>query len=77
MEAKTRPPPPGYAKISLAQIKAADEMAFELLAEATRKGMPGVTDEGAVLDSKIDAVLFDPHFTMFVTLLPLAVGRQR
>ena len=77
MKAKTRAPPPGYAKISIAQIKAADEMAFELLAEATRKGIRGTTEAGTVLDSKMDAVLVDPNFTMLITPLPLAVTRQR
>ena len=52
-------------------------MAFELLAEATRKGIRGTTEAGTVLDSKIDAVLVDPNFTMLITPLPLAVGRQR
>ena len=62
IKAKLRTPPPGYAKISLAQIGAADEMAFQLWAEATRKGIRGVTAQGTVLDSKIDAVLVDPQF---------------
>ena len=76
MSAYRTSPPPGYSKVSLAQIKAADEMFFELAGQLTRRGIqasgPG---EQPVVDAFIGEILADTRFSMLLT--PLFKGSQR
>ena len=77
MEAKTETPLEGYRPVSLAQIKAADEQFFDILAKLTRKGIKRQTPEGTPIDAVFSDALLDVRFTMLLTPLPLAAGRAR
>ena len=72
MQALTRPPPEGYAKVGLGQVKRADEEFFNLLALRCRT-LKAVGDKLA-LDDHVDATLEDSRFTTLLAPLPKAVG---
>ena len=76
MYAYRTPPPPGYNKVSMSQIRVADEMFFELAGQMTRRGIQ-VSSDVPKLDELVDSILVDPRFSMLLTPLPKAAGRQR
>ena len=77
MTALTYPAPPGYNKVGYVQVKEADAMFWELLAQRSREGIRTKMAAGFFLDGEVDHVLVDPRFTMLLTPLPKPVGAPR
>ena len=65
-------PPPGYARISTAQVLRADRAAFTRIAE-TIKGVRREPDGSLPLDAAIKQIVLDPSVSFH--LLPLALDR--
>ena len=65
-------PPPGYARISTAQVLRADRAAFTRVAE-TIKGVRREPDGSLPLDAAIKQIVLDPSVSFH--LLPLALDR--
>ena len=65
-------PPPGYARISTAQVLRADRAAFTRIAE-TLKGVRREPDGSLPLDTAIKQIVLDPSVSFH--LLPLALDR--
>ena len=57
MTSLTYAPPPGYNKIGCVQVKEADAMFWEILAQRARDGIMRNVEHGFVLDTHVDAVL--------------------
>ena len=70
-----RDPPPGYAKVSLAQVQRADREIFRRLAEMTRCGLQLRPDGKRPLDTHLPEVLLETGVR--VLLMPLPLGRGR
>ena len=76
LKAHLETPPPGYARVGIKQLRLADEKAWDLLAELTRGGIKGTSEQGTVIDGHIDKVMFDPRFTMLLVPLPAPITIQ-
>ena len=62
---------PGFAKISLAQIRDADEEIFVRMAALTRAGLGLATDGAFPLDALVPNAMKEPRVTQFMTSLQL------
>ena len=71
MASLARPPPPGYAKVDLAQVRRADETAFQLLARLSVDGIRRL-DGKRPLDELIPQVMGHRDYNM--ALQPLLGG---
>ena len=69
LSALMRQPPPGYDRVSMAQVRRADEVAFGLLAKAADAGIRRVGGDRP-LDAKMDGVI--AHRDYNLALQPLA-----
>ena len=70
------PPPPGFQRVTYAQIRAADEKAWDMLAQETRKGIVDVGFGRTNVDEAMDKVLGDLRFTMLLLPRQRAVGGE-
>ena len=70
MYALNMTPPPGYAKVSYSQLRAADEMAFRLLERETHSGIQETSATRTNVDDAMDGVLKDAMFTQLLAFLP-------
>eukprot|EP00969_Alexandrium_andersonii_P000605 26069-Alexandrium_andersonii.AAC.1 len=64
-----RVPPPGYQKISVAQVQRADRELFKRMAEETRGGFPAAAPGKLPLDNLLPQLIYEPCVQML--LLPL------
>ena len=68
---------PGYDKIGYVQVKEAEAMFWDILAQRTLDGIRQKVEHGFVLDTHVDAVLSDVRFSMLLAPLPKPVGAPR
>ena len=69
---------PGYAQLSMDQIRRADKELFVQLADKTRAGLPEVTGDGKLpLDDLVEAVLSSHRFNALLFPLPATYSKSK
>ena len=72
-----RPPPPGYSRVSIDQVRRADIEIFREMQEHPRAGIRILPDGRMPLDLVLPGILVSPRVAMLLMPLPSAAGSKR
>jgi hypothetical protein len=72
-----RPPPPGYSRVSIDQVRRADIEIFRQMQEQSRAGIRILPDGRMPLDLVLPGILVSPRVAMLLMPLPAAAGSKR
>lgn len=65
-------PPPGYAKVSMNQLRTADEKIWQILARECRAGLRWGSGQAPPFDTALKKAIFDPEVRLLLLPLPSA-----
>ena len=70
MDALLESPPPGYAKLSMNQLRMADEKVWQLVGRMCRAGLRWGPGESPPFDAALKKVIYDPSVRLLLMPLP-------
>ena len=70
LDALLQPAPPGYVKVSVSQLKMADEKAWQLIGRSCRNGLRWTTGEEPPFEKALKLTMYDPAIRLIMMPLP-------